>query len=95
MTQRWAALREAWEMLWRLLVTILWVVGARRENGKTCWHWKRVVVHIVTDVAVCAAAFFLKDTIYNAVSQALTPAPHPVYLNVTVTDRDMRYRITR
>ena len=82
-------------MLWRLLVTILWVVGARRENGKTCWQWKRVVVHIVTDVAVCAAAFFLKDTIYNAVSQALTPAPHPVYLNVTVTDRDMRYRITR
>ena len=76
MTQRWGALREAWEMLWRLLVTILWVVGVRRENGKTCWHWKRTVVHIVTDVAVCAAAFFLKDTIYNAVSQALTDTPH-------------------
>ena len=94
MTQRCKALREAWEMLWRLLIACLWLLGARRENGKTCWHWKRTAKHIILDVMVCAAAFFLKEYIYTAVVQALSTTPPAVYLNVTLS-RDIGYRVTR
>ena len=96
-TQRWPTFWEIWEILWHLLVSILWIVGACRENGKVCWDWKRTVMHLTVDLALCTTGFFIKDVIYSALT---TPAtiPGPVYLNVTVRDgSDIKaiYRITR
>ena len=97
MSQRQPTLSETWEILWNLLTAPLWFIGARKEHGKACWAWKRTVVHLIIDLAVCTTGFFIKDTIYNALTTPTT-IPSPVFLNVTVNDDSdikAKYRVIR